>query len=430
MSSLFSRRGGWLLLVLLAFGAADAAARQADTVRVHDLPALLSVLYDANPGLRAARLQAEAEATRRAQVSALPDPTVMLTYQPFPVLTARGTQRTQLRLEQPIPFPGKLGLRGEVAALGAEVAAHQAEALAQDLAFQAKQAYYELYRLQRQEALLRAFQTRLRDYEEVAATRYAVGEGMQQAILKAQLERNTLDQRLLDLARRRRTALETLGRLLDRPVVLDTLPRPALPPLPLLPDEALVQVARRARPEATALDVDAERARAEIDLARRDFLPDFGVSLTYFDIGAADVPPTATGRDALAVGVAVKVPLQRGRRHARLEEARLRQRQVEARLDDLEAAFRTTIADLRSRLERERDQLDLYRDVLLPQAQTTLEATLSAYTTGRTGFLDLLDAERMLFTLQTGYEDAYARYLQAAAALERTLGLPTLADLE
>ncbi|QXD13811.1 TolC family protein [Rhodocaloribacter litoris] len=419
-----------LLLALLFAGPVHVRAQVPDTVRVHDLPTLLAVVRAENPALRAARLQAEALGTRRDQVAALPDPMVMFTYQPFPVLTARGTQRTQLRLEQSIPFPGKLGLGGEVAGLGAEVAGYEADALAQDLAFQVKEAYYELYRLQRQEALLRAFQDRLRDYEAVAATRYAVGEGMQQAILKAQLERNTLDQRLLDLARQRRTALEALSRLLDRPVALDTLPALSLPALPSLPDETLVQVARRARPEAAALDADLERARAEIALARRDFLPDFGLSLTYFDIAAADMPPTATGRDALALGVSVKVPLQRGRLRARLEEARLRQHRVEARREALEASFRTTIADLRSRLERERDQLDLYRDVLLPQAEATLEATLSAYTTGRTGFLDLLDAERVLFTLQTGYEDAYARYLQAAAALERALGLDRLADLD
>ena len=67
---------------------------------------------------------------------------------------------------------------------------------------------------------------------------------------------------------------------------------------------------------------------------------------------------------------------------------------------------------------------------LSPQAETTLQATLSAYTTDRTDFLDLLDAERMLFSLETGYEDTFARYLKITAALERALGVRSLADLD
>lgn len=400
-----------------------------DTLHAPSLPALLSTVRATNPTLAATRLQAEALRTRRAQVSALPDPTVMLTYQPFPVLTARGTQRTQLRLEQPLPFPGKLGLQGDLADRTADIAALEAETLAEDLVFQVKQAYYELYRIQQQQALIRDFQRRLRDFEDAATTQYEVGRGMQQAILKAQLERNTLSKQLLVLARQRQTATETLARLLDRPVAFDDTLRVIPPAIPPFDEAALLAVARRERPEAGALARAAERADTRIALARKQFLPDFGVSLTFFDIGASDVPPSADGRNALALGVSVKVPLQRGRLHARLEEARLEARQVEARQEALDTGFQTAIADLVNRLRQEDAQLTLYREALLPQAETTLQATLSAYTTGRTDFLNLLDAERMLYTLRSGYEDTLARYLQATAALERTLGLDHLADL-
>ena len=142
------------------------------------------------------------------------------------------------------------------------------------------------------------------------------------------------------------------------------------------------------------------------------------------------MPPTADGRDAFAIGASIKVPLQRGRLRARLEEARVRQVQVETRQEALETAFQTQIADLTSRLRQDTEQLTLYREALLPQAETTLQATLSAYTTGRTAFLDLLDAQRMLFSLRAGYEDTFARYLKGTAALERALGIPSLSELD
>ncbi len=418
-----------LACILTALPVVGQPLTRSDTLRTPDLPALLAAVRAGNPSLEATRLQAQALTTRRRQVTALPDPTVMFTYQPFPVLTARGTQRTQFRAEQMIPFPGKLGLQGDLADRTAEIAAFQTEAFAEDLSWQVKQAFYELYRIQQQEALIYDFQLRLRDFEAAATTQYEVGRGTQQAILKAQLERNTLSKQLLVLDRQRRTATETLARLLDRPVAFRDTLRVVPPLIPPFDEAALLQVALQRRPEAGALARAADRAETQIALARKQFLPDFGVSLTYFDIGAADVPPSADGRNALALGVSIKVPLQRGPRHARLEEARLEARQVDARRQDLETTFRTGIVDLIGRLQQEDAQLTLFREALLPQAETTLQATLSAYTTGRTDFLNLLDAERMLYTLRSGYEDTLARYLQAAAALERALGIDALADL-
>ena len=103
---------------------------------------------------------------------------------------------------------------------------------------------------------------------------------------------------------------------------------------------------------------------------------------------------------------------------------------LEARYEALTTRIRRTVSEQRSRLRLERQTLDLYATTLIPQAETTREATLSAYTTGRTGFLDLLDAERMLFSLRFDAEAARVRLRQAAARLERALGVPALSEIE
>ena len=418
-----------LLLPAIAHGKHRPLA-PADTLLI--LNDLLEEVRANNPSLRVSRLEAEALATRSGQVSVLPDPSVMIGYQPYPLLTARGTQRSQWRIEQMVPYPGKLSLQGDIADLSAEIAGFEADTFEEDLLFEAKQTYYELYRVQQQEQLILAFQDRLENFEEAAAAQYEVGTGMQQAILKAQLEKNTLARVQIELAERRRTAAETLARLLNRPTSDAFMAgvRVEAPPILRLDEAALLEIALRERPETDVLDAAARHADARIALARKQFMPDFGLNITYFDIGSADAPPTATGRDAVAIGATIKVPLQRGGLRARLEETRIRRIQVEARQEALETSFQTQIADLVSRLRGEAQQLALYREALIPQAETTLQATLSAYTTGRTDFLDLLDAERMLFSLGTGYEDTFARYLKMTAALERTLGVRSLADLD
>ena len=298
-----------------------------EPVRLGDV---LRQVQEANPSLRAARLGADALGTRARQASALPDPTVGVTYQPLPILTARGAQRTQWRVEQMVPFPGKRALQGEIAGLSADVAASEADALAADLLLEAKKAYYALYRTQQVEALVQDFQDELRSFEEAATVRYEVGEGAQQAVLKAQLEKQKLAERLIGLQTRQRQAAETLARLTGRPGDVRRFQRVALerPPVPDLDAAGLLPIALQERPEVDALDAATTRAARQVDLAKKQFLPDVGLSLTYFDIADTEMPPSATGRDALALGAMIKVPLQRGRLRAQLEEARLRQAEI------------------------------------------------------------------------------------------------------
>ncbi len=415
-----------LYLGLALSGGARAQAPDPPTLRLGDL---LAEVEAANPTLRAARLEAAARAQVGAQVGALPDPTVAVTAFPYPLVTALGAQRTQWRVEQMIPWPGTLALRERAADLGAEVAGYEADALALDLALQVKRAYYTLYQIQRTDALVRSFRARLDAFTEAAAVRYEVGRGPQGAVLQVGLEEERLRARLLDLDARREAALQTLARLTDRPglVLADTV---ALDP-PLLPtaDAVLAEVALRLRPEVQALDTAAERAEAEVALARKAFYPDLGVGVTYFDVTDRAMPPTADGTDALAVMVSAKIPLQRGRLHARLEEARLRQAQVEARQDALDTAIATELADLAYAARREAETLALFRDRLVPQAQATVESVLAAYTTGEADYAAFLDAERTRFQVQLGLEESLGRYLDATARFERALGGAALADL-
>lgn len=426
-------RSLWLLPLCVLLFVGDLRAqehKEATSLTVIDLPGLLDEVRENNPDLRASRLEADALALRRNQVASLPDPSVSISYQPYPLFTARGSQRSQWRVEQAIPFPGKLGLQGDIADFGAEIASYEAFTFEQDLLFEAKKAYYDLYRIQQQQGLIRAFQARLEDFEANAATRYVVGSGMQQSILKAQLERNTLSQRLMVLNLQKRSAAEALARLLNREVGEIAVEALEAPALPVLGEEALLKIAMQERPEARALDVAQKRTEAQIALAGKAFFPDFGFNITYFDVGTARIPATATGRDALAFGVSIKIPFWRGRLKAQLAEARTRKEQVNARIEGLDSALKTQIADLVSQLMQEEEQLTLFREALIPQAETTRQATLSSYTTGRTDFLDLLDAERMLFSLQSGYEDTVARYMNTVAALERTLGVSALSELD
>ena len=116
-------RSLWIIPLCILLSTGDLVAQEHDALAdTLDLSTLLETIRDNNPDLRASRLEADALALRRSQVTSLPDPKASITYQPYPLFTARGTQRTQWRVEQAVPFPGKLGLKGDIADFGAEIA--------------------------------------------------------------------------------------------------------------------------------------------------------------------------------------------------------------------------------------------------------------------------------------------------------------------
>ncbi len=423
--------GASLLLLLLPNPVCGQDPSDTPTDTLLHLEDLMAEVRTHNPLLQASSLEALALSKRTAQVSALPDPSVRITYLPAPILTARGTQRSQWSIEQEIPYPGKLGLRGSIADLTAEIKSFATATLERDLLHQVKISYYELYRIQQQELRILAFTDRLRNFEEAAATQYEVGAGVQQAILKTQLERNSLSGRQLELSIERRTATETLTRLLNRPLSAESNVTVSVktPSYIKLDEIGLLEVALRERPEVHALQTTEKRADREIALARKQFKPDFRFSITYFDIGQQDMPPTASGRDAFGINATIRIPLQRSRLRAKLEEARIHRNHVLAHQEALVSSLSTQVADLIHHLQEEARQLELYEEALIPQAEIALQATLNSYTTGDTDYLDLLDSERTLFFLGMSYDNTIGRYFQATATLERALGVDSLTDL-
>src|SRR5690606_19786121 len=146
--------------------------------------------------------------------------------------------------------------------------------------------------------------------------------------------------------------------------------------------------------EVRAMEAGVQMAETEIARAHRAYRPDFMVGIGFMDMMMpGDVAPLDDLGSRFGIEIGLSLPLRRKGRDAALAEARIRRDAFEARLEAADTRIRTEIQDLQHRLDAQREALNLYENSLIPQAETTLEATLSAYTTGRTGFLDLLDAQ-------------------------------------
>ena len=382
--------------------------------------ALVREVLERNPSIAAARYAWRAALERAPQESALDDP--MLGFGVAPLSFGADDLDPGMRVDvsQRVPFPGKLALRGEVAAAEAEVASRDFEAARLRLAGMASRLFDEYYLAARSLAVNAEHVRLLGELQTVATARYEAGEAQQQDPLQAEVEHSHALHRDVVLTTRLRVAAEQIQTLLHRP------PDALLPPPPaelLLPAEpvdesdadALVADALEARPDVAAADARVRAGSSRVDLARREFLPDFTVSAAY---------DTSWQETALQpfVGLSFDLPLQVGRRRAALAQAQAElagaESEREARVD--EARF-----GVRSGLLREheaRHVLHLMESQQLPAARDQVAAARAGFVTGRGEFFSLIDAQRSLLRVELELEEARADVCRRRAELDRALG--------
>src|SRR5258707_13587908 len=179
---------------------------------------LLNGLIQNNPEIQAARSRFEAATMRPSQAGTLPEPTVSYTNlgvgHPFSRPNGSEFAYQGFGVSQELPFPGKLALASEEAKREAEGVEQNYRAVVLDVTARLKVAYYEWLAANKAIELTKKHSDLLSRFEEIARNRYTVGKGLQQDVLKAQLEVSTLEQLLAILDEKSQRAEAEIASLL------------------------------------------------------------------------------------------------------------------------------------------------------------------------------------------------------------------------
>ena len=179
---------------------------------------LLSGLMQNNPEIQAARSHFEAATKRPSQLGTLPEPTASYTNfgvgHPFSRLNGSDFAYQGLAVSQDLPFPGKLGLASEQAKREAESEQQKYRAVVLGVTARLKVAWYEWLAIHKAIQLTRQNRDLLSRFEEIARNRYTVGKGLQQDVLKAQLEVSSVEQQFLMFDEKRQRAEAEIASLL------------------------------------------------------------------------------------------------------------------------------------------------------------------------------------------------------------------------
>lgn len=336
-------------------------------------------------------------------------------------------------LTQPLPWPGKLRLAGEVAKAQAEVVGRQCDSLLIELVAQLKQQVYQLGALQDQLRFMDEDLQRLEQIKQIARVRYANNAAAYVDFLNAQVAAGALDNDRFALNQQLRQQLEQINVLIgrDSQLPLQVQRADATPQLPAQPLAELIRSARQANPLIAGGQAQLRAAGKSVELAQRAFWPDFSLSAGIYTDPSLVHPETTR---MYSLGVSLSLPSWGFRREdAALGQARAQLEATQAgqasNLQQLDLAVAAAYHGLQTALQ----QLEFSRQRRLPQAQMAYRLALSAYGSDVSArFADLLTAQSALRSTELDVVQARSAavqaYLSLSAAIGRDPGVPAAAD--
>jgi outer membrane protein TolC len=423
----FGDRCLYVLVVAILLTLASAAwAQQQHEARAPNLIVSIQDLVreaeQNNPEIAAAQRGYEAATHVAGQASALPD--TQLTVQQFAVGSPRpfaGYTNSDFAYigfgaSQEIPFPGKRSLRGQVANSEAEVRRIQIESVRRGIIAKLKATYFRLAYLQQTLSVLERDDKLLADVQQVVESRYRVGQGNQQEVLKAQLQHTKILQEIAMHHREVGQLQAQMKQLLNRSQdTADIQTKPlAVRDIPYSASD-LLNLAKQQNPDIQSQEQMVRKAESQIELAHKEFRPDFNVQYMYENTDRKF-------RDYYVATFGINLP-NRGRRKAQLAEAEASREQANRQL---EAESQRRLAEVQDQYvvaQTSAEQLKIYTEGLIPQSEATFRSALAAYQANRQDFQTLLSSFIDVLNLQVEYQRELADHESALAQLEALTGV-------
>jgi len=379
-----------------------------------------------NPRLSAALQKVQMVERTIPQAGALPDPQLSLGLMNLPVNSFAFNQEPMtgktISVMQMFPFPGKLSLATDIAELNTAIARWQEQEVRNQIVALVKRVYFDLYAIDRTIETIESNQLLMEQFVSVAETKYATGSGLQQDVLRAQVELSKLGDDLIMWQQKRRSAVAKLNALLNRSadVPVPTTQRDLQQELAETTKDSELQIVQN-RPLLKAWSEVLEKAEIEIKLAHRDYWPNFSIGVGYSQ--RDDLKNGAVMHDFFSATVSLNVPLY----FKRKQSAKVQQKEISLIVmrSEFQNVRNQVFADIENwlaELERNRKRAQLYEGGILIQAQQSLESALSGYQVGKVDFLTLINNWLMLQNYELQYYRALADYYKALASYEFAVG--------
>lgn len=377
---------------------------------------LVTYAYKTNPSVKAARQAWKGVVERYRVETAYPDPEVSSAYYPKPIMA-----EYEVMISQMIPFPGKLSKAGEVVEAEIQTARLEMDKALRDVIVGIRESYHELLYIKDAKRVVALTQNLLEHLRTVGETAYAQDRATFFDVTKAQSQLAQLQYDAMLLEDLEQTEKAQLNALLNRPPDSEIrLLEGELPPALLYKPKELYDLAHKYQEEIRMAEIQINKARAKMGLAKYEYLPGFRIGLSYAKGNPDMVPPEF--RDGVGIQFGFSIPLWFGKNKSRLEEARAEEQKAQAMKISQVNNTNGQIRNLYFRLQNSERLIRLYRDQLLPQAARAMEIAETWFREKQGSFSDFVETEAVYYNFQLSLARAKADYGKYWAQMERLCG--------
>lgn len=411
-----------IVILTLVLAALPSPAQEENGIL--DLDQLIEEAVQHNPEILAAKKKWEVFRERVPQARALPDPMFGFGIISLPTnFSFRNEDMTmkEISISQMFPLYGKRKLMGEMAEKEAEAVFNEIQERVNRIIKDVKSVYYDLSHVYRTTQVTQRNKEIMESFAKIAETRYSVGEGLQQDVLKAHVEVSKMVDELIMLGQRKRALKAKLIALLNRPPESPVgIPQEVIfRQLPLTVEEFQKQ-AVDINPTLKAMKKMIEAKEKAYDLAKREYYPDFNFKFAY---GQRDNGPEMTRRDMLSGMMELNIPIfYKTKQDRKVAEAKADVLSWEAQYRAMKNEILFMVADMTAMTHQRERQYELYRTGIIPQASLQVNSAMSAYRVGKVDFLTLLDSQITLYRYEIEYHQAITEYEKSLANLEAVIG--------
>jgi outer membrane protein, heavy metal efflux system len=171
-------------------------------------------------------------------------------------------------------------------------------------------------------------------------------------------------------------------------------------------------------PEVASWSAETQQRQAALDLARAGAIPDVTAGVGY-----RHTRETADNDHAIVAGVAVPIPLF-DRNQGEILKARYSLLRAKAQRRGAVVGLHTRFEKAYQALTSARAESLALRDEVLPAARSSYEASGKSFEHGKSGYLDVLDAQRTLVEVKEQYLEALEAYHTAVTGVEGIIAQP------
>ena len=422
-SKSFSLVNTIFLFFFILMGFPFSSSAQSEVPRLN-IDRLIDEALQNNPEVSAAKIKWEVYKEKIPQAYALEDPMFSFGIINLPTsfnFNQEDMTMKELAISQKFPFPGKRPLMKEMASKEAEAVSTEVQGKVHQIIKDVKAAYYDLSHNYRTTEVTQRNKRILEDFAKIAETRYAVGEGIQQDVLKAHVEVSKMVDDLLMLTQRKKALEAKLNALLNRSpeTPIGEPEEVVFRKFPFTVEE-LQKMALEMNPTLKGMQKMIEAKEKANALAKKEYYPDFKFLFAY---GLRGELNGMKQDNMLTWMVEMNIPIfYKSKQERKVAETKAEILATQAQYRAMKNEVLFMVTDMVSMVQRSERQIDLYKTGIIPQASLQINSAMSAYRVNKADFMTLLDSQMTLYKYELEYHQALTEYEKSIANIGATIG--------